>query len=278
MYIPATHRKLVPPAILEGNHKDKYDKNKSGAMEFSLETLGGQRRQHEAYPASPRKQMRENWLVLGSGRCWSELVENWEGNTFLTMCLMLFNAAPCTACLKPTPGQPEVSEQHMQIQCHRAAEKLPAVSFMAINKSRAPALVSVPQSCQPRSWGSGINPLAASLLGTRRTGLAEGPLLTDQRVSKPLCPQKGSSRSHGNTLPFPVAGGDITSRLTCDCWGSLYQRGRTPGPRRQYSEGRSPWQPLLPRARPTPIHHATLLWTPLTMRSNQIHSTHRALF
>lgn len=43
IYVPIVSRKPVPPAIMEGNHKDKYNKNKSSAMEFQLDAIACQR-------------------------------------------------------------------------------------------------------------------------------------------------------------------------------------------------------------------------------------------
>ena len=43
IYVPIISRKPVPPAIMERNHKDKYNKNKSNAMEFQLDAIACQR-------------------------------------------------------------------------------------------------------------------------------------------------------------------------------------------------------------------------------------------
>ena len=41
--MPTISKKPGPPAKMERNHKDKYNKNKSNAMEFQLDAIACQR-------------------------------------------------------------------------------------------------------------------------------------------------------------------------------------------------------------------------------------------
>lgn len=59
IYVPTISRKPVPPASIEGNHKDKYNEKKGDAVDFQLVAIDCQGSEHEAHPTGVNKKMRE---------------------------------------------------------------------------------------------------------------------------------------------------------------------------------------------------------------------------